>query len=255
MNMKRISLLIPSLLLCQMSFAEEVPEVRESEKWKFTLGAGAAFVPRYEGSATRRVRAVPVFESRKGRFFAGVSEGIGYDLSEDPRFHFGPRIGLVPYRRQDADVRLNGTGDINWGAEAGGFFDATFAPWYAASRFGAGQRGARLELDGGLERNIGRSDRIRAGLEVNWANARYMQTYFGITPAQSAASGGVLTPYTASAGIRNYGANLGWMHQLGGGWFTHVSLGIHRIGGSAASSPLTMKRTMVGTSLVAGCRF
>ena len=251
--MKKMSLLIPSLLACQLSYAEE-PAEREpaSEEWKFTMGGGMAFVPRYEGASSRRVRFVPVFEAKRGRFFAGVSRGVGYDFSGDPHLRYGPRVGITPYRRQNADVRLNGMGDISYGAEAGGFFEAHYAPWYANTELGAGPRGVRLELGGGIEAKLGGSDRVRGGVEVNWANGRYMQTYFGVTQAQAAASGGVLTPYTASSGIRHYGVSFNWIHDFGRGWFSNAGLNFRQISGSLATSWMRCARSAAHST--ARCR-
>lgn len=258
--MKKSLMLMASLWTCQLAFAEDgtISDAGEREKnrdWKVILGGGIASTPRYEGSASNRIRAVPLVEIEYGRFFAGASRGIGYNFSDWKTIEFGPRLSLAPYRRQNADTHLNGMGDIGYAGELGGFLNASFAPWYVASSFSAGSHGARMELDAGYATRLSPTDRLRAGLGLNWANSRYMQTYFGVSAAQAAASGGVLSAYNAGYGIKDYGLKINWMHDYSKQWFSNAGLSFKQISGSAAGSPLTMRRSMHSINFVVGYRF
>lgn len=263
--LKTLPLLIASLLSCQPAFAEDGLISDASEKpadvsgaggdWKFALGGGIASTPRYEGSSRNRLRFAPLIEVEHGRFFAGAARGIGYNMSDDKDIQYGPRLTLAPYRRQSADRHLHGMGDIGYGGEIGGFVNARFAPWYVMSGIAAGSNGSRLELDGGYEARLSQEDRIRAGLELNWADNKYMQTYFGVSAAQSTASGGVLAPFNAGSGIRNYGLKINWTHAYSKEWFSNAGISYKQLSGSAANSPLTMRRSMSTVSFVVGYRF
>ena len=255
--MKKIPFLAASFLACQFAFAEEDEKRNHAQmrSWKVTVGAGAATVPRYEGAGTNRIRFVPLLDLQHGRFFAGTARGIGYNLSDNPALQYGPRLSVAPYRRQSVDARLNGMGDIGYGAEAGAYFNARLAPWYFKSSIAAGNHGTRLNFGGGYVMKLAATDKLNLGIGVNWANARYMQTYFGVTAAQAAASGGVLTAYNAGAGIKNYELKANWTHVWSRQWFSTAGVSIRQLAGTARNSPLTMRRTASSASFVVGYRF
>lgn len=263
--MKKFPLLIPLLLPCQLALAETIgisaaDEISANtpamnDVWKVTLGGGIASVPRYEGSATNRLRFVPLIEVDNGHFFAGTSRGIGYNFSDDKNIQYGPRLTLAPYRKQNADTRLNGMGDIGYTGELGGFINARFSPWYVTSSIAAGSHGARLELGGGYEMQLSSADQLRTGLELNWANNKYMQTYFGVSAAQSAASGGVLNTYNANSGVKDYALKANWIHTYSKEWFSNAGVSFKQLSGSTKNSPLTMRNSMNSVNFVVGYHF
>lgn len=261
--MKKLALLIPLLLSSQLALAEGsgIPGTIEdsvapaSSTWKVAAGGGLASVPRYEGASKNRLRFAPLLEISDGHFFAGTSRGIGYNFSDDNTLQYGARITLAPHRRQNADARLNGMGDIGYAAEAGGFLNARFSPWYVTSSIASSSHGAHVELGGGYEMQLSAADKVRAGLEADWANGKYMQTYFGINAVQAAASGGVLTAYNASSGVKDYALKLNWMHSYSKEWFSNAGVTYKQLAGSAKNSPLTLRNSMSTASFVVGYNF
>lgn len=264
MKMKKLTLIATLLLSSQLAFADGsgIPGTDEAAApsfidgpWKVTLGGGLASVPRYEGSATNRLRAVPLLEVSDGHFFAGTSRGIGYNFSDDKNLQYGARLTMSAHRKQSVDARLNGMGDIGYAGELGGFVNARFSPWYATSSLAAGSHGAHVELGGGYEMKLTDVDQLRTGLDMHWANGKYMQTYFGVTAAQSVASGGVLTAYNATSGVKDYALKLNWMHSYSKAWFSNAGVSVKQLAGSAKNSPLTMRNTMNTVSFVVGYNF
>ncbi|GEM_PF-580266 len=262
--MKKLTLLAALLVSSQFAFAdgsglpgtEANPDaLAVSAPWRVSIGGGIASVPRYEGAATNRLRAVPLLEISHGHFFAGTSRGIGYNFSDDQSVQYGLRMTMAHYRKQSVDAHLNGTGDIAAAAELGGFVNAHFSPWYVSSSIAGSSRGSRFELGGGYELKISEADQLRAGLEMNWANGKYMQTYYGVSAAQSAASGGVLTPYNATSGVRDYALKLNWMHSYSKEWFSNAGVSLKQLSGSAKSSPLTVRNTANTVNFVVGYNF
>lgn len=262
--MKKFTLMAALLLSSPFALADGsgIPGTDEntasqaaSGAWKFTVGGGIASVPRYEGAATNRLRAVPLLEIGNGHFFAGTSRGIGYNFSDDKSMQYGLRVTIAPHRRQNQDVRLNGMGDIAAAGEFGGFVNARFAPWYVTSSIAASSRGSRMELGGGYELKLSDADQLRAGLEMNWANGKYMQTYFGVTAAQAAASGGVLTTYNATSGVKDYALKLNWMHSYSQEWFSNAGVTLKQLNGSAKTSPLTQRNSANSVNFVVGYNF
>jgi outer membrane protein len=263
--MKKIALLLPLLFTSQLAFAEGsgIPGTEETtamtpaagDDWKVTLGGGLASVPRYEGASKNRLRLVPLLEVDNGHFFAGTSRGIGYNFSDDKDIKYGLRLTLAPHRNQNVDARLNGMGNVRNAAEAGAFVNAKFTNFYVTSALAASSNGSRFELGGGYELRVSAEDKLRAGVDVNWADSKYMQTYFGINAAQAAASGGVLTAYTATSGVKDTALKLNWMHSYSKEWFSNAGVTFKQLGSSAKSSPLTVKNSANSASFVVGYHF
>ena len=242
------------LMASQAAFAEDgsatVPSV-----WKVTIGGGVALTPRYEGAAKDRFRAVPLLEIDNGHFFASTTRGLGYNFSDDKATQYGLRVSLAPYRRQTADPHLNGMGDLSLGVEGGAFYNTRFDQWYVTSSVATGNRGAHIDLGGGYEFKLSPSDQLRAGVEATWANNKYMQTYFGVTAAQAAASGGVLTAYTTSSGVKDYALKANWTHAYNKEWFSNAGVTVKQLSGSAKNSPITQRQTNTSVSFVVGYHF
>ena len=223
--------------------------------WRVTLGGGLAYVPRYEGSASDRLRVMTLLDATHGRLFISSTRGIGYNLSHSPDMEYGVRLAPGHARWQNADPRLNGMGDIGYSFEIGAFLNMRFAPWYISSGFNTGVHGTHADLGGGLGFPVSDADRLRFGVGTSWANATYNQTYFGVSPGQSMASGDVLTPYSASAGIQDYALTANWAHNYSRQWFSSAGASYKWLVGSAANSPLTQRHAALSANFLVGYRF
>jgi outer membrane protein len=76
--------------------------------------------------------------------------------------------------------------------------------------------------------------------QVTWANARYMQVWFGVTPAQSVASG--LPVYNAHSGLRDATVSASAEYVLSDRWSVLGTFGYTRLLSSAANNPLVKQR-------------
>jgi len=229
--------------------------VPSAPEWKFSLGGGVSDAPRYEGSATSRLRFMPLLEASYGHFFISPLRGVGYNFSDDRDLEYGLRLAPGHARWQNADPRLSGMGDIRYSLEAGMFLNLRAAPWYLSSGLTAGSHGTHAELGGGIGLPVSAADRLRLGMNANWGNTRYNQTYFGVTPAQAQASGNVLTQYDATAGAKDVALTANWAHSFSKAWFSSVGLSHKRLTGSAQYSPLTVRRTANSFNFLMGYRF
>jgi MipA family protein len=150
---------------------------------------------------------------------------------------------------------LNGTGNINFTPEAGLFFNRLFSPLYISSGIDTGSNGTHAELGSGISFHLTDIDRLRLGINLDWADTKYNQTYFGVTEEQSAASGYVLTPYNAGAGIKDYALTVNWLHNINKEWFSNCGLSYKRLTGSAEQSPLTQRDAAASLVVLLGYRF
>lgn len=251
------------LLTAPWAMAEVVPQDPTTDAptfsftapspWKVSVGGGVVSRARYEGSATNRLRFAPLLEADNGHWFASVVRGIGYNFSDDADLKYGLRIKQSPSRKTSLDPRLTGMGSIRTAADLGIFASARFAPWFVAGSLDASSHGVLMNLGGGADLPLSETDRLRFTLSTNVGNANYMQTFFGVTAAQSASSG--LVAYQAGAGIKDVELSANWGHSFSPAWFSNVGMGVKQLAGNAANSPLTVRRTLPSASFVVGYRF
>ena len=202
----------------------------------FELGAGANFQARYEGSDSYAVGPWPIFRL-KGLTFANgfnIGGGDGTGLSLKPSFRY---IG----KRTAADFpELSGLNDVDAAFEIG--LGASYATdqWRIFGDLRAGLGG-----HDGLVGEIGADVILRpspelavwAGPRLSFASADYMNTYFGVTAAESIASG--LTGFDAGGGIKSAGAEIGMRYDFNKVWALEGSASYARLIGDAGDSPIT----------------
>lgn len=224
-------------------------------EWQVSVGGGVSDAPRYEGSAYNRLRFMPLLEASNGRLFVSILRGVGYNFSGDRNFEYGLRLAPGHARRQSADPRLYGMGDIGYSIEPGAFLNMRFAPWYVSSGISTGVHGTHADLGTGIGLPLSGADRLRLGINLNWGGAQYNQTYFGVTSAQAAASGNVLTAYDAGAGVKDYALTANWAHNYDKNWFSSAGMSYKWLVGSARYSPLTQRNSMRAINFVLGYRY
>jgi MipA family protein len=225
--------------------------------WTFSIGGGISYAPRYEGAASNRLRFMPLLEASysNGKLFMSPLRGIGYNFSDDRNLQYGVRLTIDRGRKQNVDPHLNGMGDIGYAPAIGVFFNRRFAPWYVSGSLATSTHGTYAAVGTGMNFQLSISDRMRIGANLNWADTKYNQTFFGVTPVQAAASGNVLTAYDAAAGIKDYALTANWMHIYSRQWFSSLGASIKQLEGSARDSPLTMRRTTSSFNFLVGYRF
>jgi len=225
--------------------------------WRFALGGGISYAPRYEGAANDRARFMPLLDAsyRNGIFFASPLRGVGFNFSDDRETQYGIRLIPGRTRKESADPRLSGMGNIGFTPEAGLFFNQRFAPWYLSSALSTGSHGTHAELGTGIGFSLSGADRVRVGVNLVWGDTKYNQTYFGVTSEQAAASGNVLTVYNTSAGIKDYALTSNWLHSFNRKWFSIGGVSCKWITGSAKHSPLTQRSSSGSLNYLLGYRF
>jgi outer membrane scaffolding protein for murein synthesis (MipA/OmpV family) len=219
---------------------DSVPEFAQSaesgSEWHFIAGGVASAVPRYEGTNSKHGVLFPLFDASYGNFFAGDLRGIGYQFVKERDLQFGIRLGAAPGRKESAESHLAGTGDLSRSGEVGLFLKAHNDIGYFTLRAGGGKRGSHAELGAGLDFRPAQRDTLRIGATAGWANAEFMQAYFGIDASQAGYSG--LPVYQAAGGLHNYGLMTSWTHRFDQHWLGSFALSQRHVAGSARNSPL-----------------
>ncbi|MGG6193347.1 MipA/OmpV family protein [Pantoea allii] len=232
-----------------------------------TLGGGANVTPRYSGSDKSRVTTAMVLDyTMANGFFANSTRGIGY----------GNNIGKFDYNaalsyragRKDHDVDsdslsdgsdyLRGMGDVK--GSALGVFGLGYrvADWLnlqlqAEVPFSERNNGAALHFGINSPLYTSPNNTVTLALTGSWGTDKYMQTYYGVSASQSAASR--FTRYDAGAGVYAWSMNLDWTHKFNEDWSVVAAAGVTQLTGDARNSPIVQRKTSPTGSLLVTYRF
>lgn len=261
-----LALLLAALpTLAQVEDDKPAPTAAAPVAWDGVLGLSAVYRPRYPGAPTQALRATPAFYLRYGRYTVSnasafaprltedVVRGLGVDMLRGE--HLGASLSLRydSGRSERSSDAYAGLGNIPHTVRArlAASWDLK-GPWrvgaaWSADVLGRGTGGVgdfRVGWDAWM--NGASLLTLSSGLSVG--DARYMQAYYGITPAQAARS--AYPAYTAPAGWRDVGVAAELRHDFSAEWVGVVNAGATRLLGSAAGSPITRDRN--GWSLGSG---
>lgn len=210
-------ILMSAALWPSLSMAQAIE--KQKKHWTLSVGAATLFTPAYQGSDNYTVMAVPDLRLKyKDRFFASVSQGVGYNVltrvsGQDgwkvgpiAKFDFGrDEDGQGPFIIVGDTDDLIGMGEIDETVELGGFVDYQWQMLQTRLEvrqgFG-GHKGVVAELNLNYQGRLG-DGYYAFGPRITWASEDYNQTYFGVNATQAAATG--LAQYNAGNGVTSYG--------------------------------------------------
>lgn len=215
--------------------------------WTITLGAEGRVLPTYEGSDRSVPWLLPLINIRRAgtpRDFSSPRDNLSVAILESGKFHLGPTAKLrFPHRERD-DTDLRGLGDVGWAFEAGLFAEYWMVDWLRTRvevRQGfSGHRGIVADVSADLVVPVTKRLTLSSGPRVVMASRKALEPYFGITAAQSAASG--YPVYSVSGGVQSYGAGVQARYEWDDRWASHIFMEYDRLSGNAAGSPIVVLR-------------
>ena len=247
--------------------------------WTVSAGLGVARAPAYEGAKESVTGAVPDLSiSYKtdgwGTLAAGgKARGLSWTFIESDAFSLGVLLQGDGGRTDKKDgsllrpgsKRLLGMGEIKAATEVGitghvllglplGFTltkGSGNGKLDAAKNSINGHGGVKLELGSEIPFDITPTLSGFVAPSVTWADARYNQSYFGVTPEQAARSG--FKAYTAKAGLKSVGLAAGLNYQLSPQWSLNTAVSMSQLIGEAGKSQLVQKKAQV--SMTAGVSY
>ena len=225
--------------------------------WEVSIGGGALVSPSYPGDDSYQLSALPyigITYSEDVEFT--VQNGLRYTALKSENFEFGPVAKIAFGRDEDgngpfrvagnASTDLIGLGDIDTTIEIGGFAKASFGDWSLTADLGQAISG-HDGLVGSAALNYNHKTRLSSrwlllnfGPQINFGDADYQNAFFGITAAQSTASG--LAKYKAGGGIVSYGLSANAVFFAGEDITLTALAGYDRLQNDAANSPLVTQR-------------
>lgn len=230
--------------------------------WTVIVGGGGLYTPDYEGSDDSEFRALPFIRVQYQDWVSfSVPEGLKVTAVNEGPFKAGAIAGYRFDRDADDNVALAGWGDVDGALELGAFaevkLDSIKLSLEGRQGISGDDTGLIATLSARYETRIAGAI-VSVGPKVSWVDDDYAQTYFGITPAQAAASVLGYSPYAADSGIKDYGVGLMVMQPLGGNWSVTALASVSRLTGDAADSPIVAAQgseTQVTAGLFVGYRF
>jgi outer membrane scaffolding protein for murein synthesis (MipA/OmpV family) len=204
------------------------------------------FKPLYDGAGRYRVLAGPTIDIRyRDLLFASVGEGIGANILRGANYLAGVELGYDLGRQVSQDyTHLHGLGDIPRSANFrvfGNYAVSKELPLvlrFDVGRFIGGTNGLRGDLGAYLPLPGSSAKFIMfAGPSVTFADHRYLQNEFGVTPAQALSSG--YSPYEVSAGSNAAGFGFTSIYYLNRRWLLNGDAALSWLLGSAHDSPIT----------------
>ncbi|MDX3904796.1 MAG: MipA/OmpV family protein [Pigmentiphaga sp.] len=213
------------------------------------VGGGIAVAPWYPGADSYRIVPRPLVNFQRGPFFISTGQGlpgVGLKMNVAPDVAVGVRIGLGLGRDEKRSERLEGLGDIDSHAEYGVFAEWKPGRWSASIAYSQAAKsgyGGTLSLRGSYAIWQQGRHNVQVGAGLEWGNSDHMQTWFGVTPEQSARSGAGLATYRPSSGLRSGVAFASWTYRLTERWHVTSVLGAQTLVGDAADSPIVERKT------------
>ncbi len=223
-------------------FMAIAPTSSYATNWIVTVGGGVGVSPPYEGAGHDIVQPILTFNLRRANVpyrFIPPDGGSTIALVSKRHFVFGPMLRFR-YPRGDSN-RLAGLDKIGTAAEPGVFAEVWPVDWLrfrAEGRYGVtGYTGpvgdAAMDLI-----YTGRTWDFSLGPRYGYGGNKYMDTYFGVTPAEAERSPLIRTPYEPGQGERYLGVQAALAHNWTPRIKTTFAMGYHRLAHRAADSPV-----------------
>jgi outer membrane scaffolding protein for murein synthesis (MipA/OmpV family) len=216
--------------------------------WRVRIGPGAVFQPLYDGSSRYHVLAGPSIDVRyRNLFFLSTGDGLGVNFLHGENWRVGFAVAYDLGRRESDDYEhLYGLGNINPAPALKLLGDYVISKSFP------------LDIRADIRRNVGGADGWIgdigaympmpgssekffwfAGPTLTFADAQYMNSWFGVNGTQAARSG--YPVYHASAGLKSYGFGVSASWMPAKHWIVNGDTAIQQLTGSAAHSPITQR--------------
>ncbi len=214
------------------------------------LGVATEVAPVYDGAHAYRVQPGPVINIRYYDLaFLSVGEGLGVNLLRGDHYLAGVAVTYDLGRRVSEDYTdLHGMGDIRPAPVA-----KAFGSYVLSKKFPLVLRADIRQIVGGANGTVGDLEAylplpgssktfvMFAGPSITFASHRYLQSYFGVTAAQSMASG--YPEYSPHPGTNAVGVGFSATRFVTKHWLINADAALNQLRGSDSESPLVQRRT------------
>ena len=205
-----------------------------------TIGLGGAVTPDYEGSDDYRIIPAGAIRGKyRGIAFSTRGTYLFVDVvpaSGNFEFDAGPIVGArLNHRTHIKDNIVELLPRRKTAIEVGGFAGVSFHgltnPYDTLALHldvlhdvGSAHKSTTFSPNLEFSTPLSRTTYIGANLGAEFVGNKYADYYFGISPADSVATGGVLPPFNADGGMKNWKAGLLLNQSLSGDLLHGISV-------------------------------
>jgi len=247
------------LALCSPVAAQ--PQRPPTKEWDIRAGAGVMVRPTFDGSDRYRARPLPFVTVNWRDTVTFDQTGLNAQLR---RKDYRVGMGLTfdgGREEQDTggifasgDDRLLGMGDIDFALGIRGFASWQLGPLElgtTVTKFIGDQNDGILgRANLSMPLLLGPTFRLIPSISVSWADEKYTQTFFGITPLQASRSR--FARFDAGSGFQDARAGVNLVYSFHRNWVANFNVGIVHLLGDSADSPISLSDISVtGMALVA----
>lgn len=243
------SAIVTGALILSTSGAHAQERADDDRDWQVTIGAGAIYMPDYEGSKDHQVLPFPFVSVgyKDLAYIRGPEIGINllrFTPAENVKIKLGPIARYRRDRSEDRNTALTGLGDVDAAIELGAAARVEMGRGWvqlAVTKDVAGAHdGVVAQGEAGMDFDLAERLTLSVSGTTSWVDRNYMQTYFSITPGQSARSG--LPVFDAGKGFKDAGAALNLSYRLGDHWIIATTASYSRLLNDAEHAPLVSRR-------------
>ncbi len=209
--------------------------------WSGYAVVGPAYRPEYLGSDKNELGVFGDFRvDYADRFFLGLKDGLGMNMINQPQLKMGPRLVYRFGRDKEDAAVLSQLETIDNSVEIGFFMSYVWEQWEANFTIDKDISNAHdgMLAEAGLTYGMEVSPQltVRFGPSLTWGNQSYIRKFYGITAAQSAASG--LTAYEPKSSFRDFTLGVSGDYKLDDEWSLAFEAKLIKLLEDAADSPL-----------------
>lgn len=206
-----------------------------------TVGSGVHYGPDYLGSDDYAIQPKFVFYMKFKNFLTLENEGLSVNILRLKNFHFGPIVHFTGPRHESSNNILAGLGSIKGSLDLGAYAKVTIADRFTGSihffhdLFG-GKNGSRIDF--AVSTLLYKEGNLSTALsaDINWASNKRARRFFGISSAQSQASG--LAEHAIGSSFQDTNIALATSWKFSEKWSLNGYTRYTRMLGSIAGSPL-----------------
>lgn len=254
---------LPALAEDSTNLATSRASQRSNEQAEQVIGVGLGYGTRLFTSTDWQANLFAEANFANGVFLS-TTDGFGYRfLNNKSGFSAAASISASGWRKEsygksNSRNRLVGMPDIDPEAQANLFLNYDIGAFHintALHQTLGDRRDASIDVTGRYDLLATKTDLVELTGGFKYANKNEMNTYFGVTKAQSLPTVSGNAEYAAKAGIAGAGVGINWRHAINPNWVTTVGAHVSRLGDSAADSSLTDRRNHAGVNTSIAYRF
>lgn len=209
--------------------------------WSGYAVVGPAYKPEYLGSDKNELGLFGDFRiDYADRFFLGLRDGLGLNMINQPQIKAGPRLVYRFGRDKDDAAVLSQLETIDNSVEISFFMSYVWEQWEANftvdKDISNAHDGMLAETGLTYAMEVSPQLTVRFGPSLTWGNQAYMRKFYGITAAESAASG--LTAYEPKSSFRDLTLGVSGDYKIDDEWSLAFEAKLIKLLEDAADSPL-----------------